>query len=181
MLIHSEPFFDNTRIEIVNGDDIMLSYKNNSKTSSCMSILDRWKRQKFWSNVPGCNLIRVMDSDDVLLLRAFLWEANDESLGKKIKYLDKFYYKSYTADYCFSKTESHPKVHSEFSAVWNKFADVLSSAHRLTLDVLDGEAEEYPMTDNFRYLSKDKTKIANKPFLDGSYILVDHVSGKLMI
>lgn len=182
MIIHSEPFFDNTRIEIVNGEDIALSYKNNSKVSSCMSNDGRWKRQEFWQHVPQCNLIRVMNKDDVLLLRAFLWEAVDNETNETVKYLDRIYYKSYPYDFCSYDLQipSHPKITEKFANVWNKFADVRSSNRRLHVTVEKPDwSNQWPMTDTFKYLSVSKTTLSNWPPNDRYYRLGDHRNGTL--
>lgn len=180
MIIHTEPWYDGTELQIVNGEDIMLSYKNNSKVSSCMSNHERWKRTAFWKHVPGAKLIRAM-KDDVLLLRALLWETIDEATGNTVKFLDRVYAKSYPYDYCpsLSQKESHPGIIDAFTAKWQEYADLRSTAKRLITEVkLDSPPEEVPSADTFVYLSEDLTQLSNKSF-GRCYYLGNHITGEL--
>jgi hypothetical protein len=179
MILHSENWFDDIRLEVVNGDDIMLSYKNNSKVSSCMSNADRWKRTKFYSYIPKVSMLRAMQ-DDVLMLRTLIWEAVDAA-GKVIKTLDRLYYTAYPFDYCPTalQTPSHPQIKQKFTDTWQKFADQRTSNRRLTTEVnLPEMYEEFPSVDTFKYLSKTKDTISNLPEYP-AFILTDHIYGQL--
>lgn len=180
MILHKEPWYDGIDLEIVNGEDIMLSYKNNSKVSSCMSNSERWKRAAFWVNVPGLSLIRAM-RDNVLLLRALIWTATDADNGDVIRYLDRIYANAYPFDFCpkHLQVESVDGIRSAFTAKWQEFADVRSSERKLVADVVITKAtKEYPMADTFKWLSADFKKISNR-YIDRSYDLHDHEYGRL--
>ena len=175
MILHKEPWFDDIELQIVNGEDIMKSYANNSKVSSCMSNDGRWIRAKFWKYVPNLSMIRAM-LDDTLLLRALLWVTTDIESGETVKFLDRVYAKSYPYDYCPSSLqhESYTGIISAFTAKWQEFADVKRTSKQLITEVqLTKELEEYPMTDTFFYLTEDKTKLANH-YIHKSYLLQDH-------
>lgn len=182
MILHSEPWFDGIRLEIVNNDDIMLSYKNNSKVSSCMSNHNRWERTKFFSFVPKLSMIRAM-FEDVLMLRALIWEATDID-GAVVKTLDTTYAKSYPYDYCSSTEQilSHPDILTEFSKVWPKFVDVKRSGRRLKTDVLPHELDEYPSIDTFNQMSKTKDALFNySPTAVPCVALNNHVDGRIYL
>lgn len=180
MIVHREPWIDGIELQIVNGDDIMHSYRNNSKVSSCMSNQGRWRRAKFWSYVPDLRLIRAM-RDDVLLLRAFLWLATDYHTGERVRYLDKIYTKSYPYDYCRNELqhESYPEIKERFVERWEDFADVRSSARTLFVKVAPHRKRKaYPMTDRFFYISTDRRTLFNRP-IGACHTMLDHVTGRI--
>lgn len=182
MILHSEPWFDGIRLEIVNGDDIMLSYKNNSKVSSCMSNEDRWKRTKFYSFVPKLTMLRAM-YEDVLMLRTLLWEAVDIN-GIVTKTLDRIYAKSYPYDYCPTHLQqlSHPDILTQFETVWPKFAVVKKSGRRLRTNVTPHELNEYPSMDTFSWMATTKDALFNYyPEYTTVTRLTDHVYGRIYI
>lgn len=180
MILHSEPWFDGIRLEIVNGDDIMLSYKNNSKVSSCMSNEGRWKRTKFYSFVPKLSMLRAM-YNDVLMLRTLLWEAIDIN-GEVTKTLDKIYAKSYPYDYCPSSTQhlSHPDILTEFDKIFTKFTQVKKSGRRLKVDVIPHELEEYPCIDTFSRIAVTKDALFNYAPVDIlTRSMSNHINGRV--
>lgn len=178
MILHSEPWFDGLRLELVNGDDIMLSYKNNSKVSSCMSNEGRWRRTKFYSYVPKLSMLRAM-YNDVLMLRTLVWEATDME-GVITKTLDRIYAKSYPYDYCSASEQilSHPDILTEFDKIYHKFTTVKSSGRKLKVDVLPHELEEYPSIDTFNKLARTKDALFNYyPIGRPVVAVVNHLDG----
>jgi hypothetical protein len=180
MIIHSESWFDGFNIEVVNGNDIMLSYKNNSKVSSCMSNNDRWKRTKFYSYIPQAAMVRVM-RDGVLFLRALLWKSTDIETGSTVKYLDNIYYRSYPYDYAPKDMQlpSNPEIYNRFLTVWQKFAHVRNSNKSLMVEVNVHRRKAYPCIDTFKYLSFNKDKLYNRFSKDVAYRVTNHTTGIL--
>ncbi|RPI82441.1 MAG: hypothetical protein EHM34_06920 [Nitrosopumilales archaeon] len=178
MILHEEHFDGKIRLQIVNGDDIMKSYKNCSKVSSCMSEKGRWKRTKFYSYVPDCSLIRLMRGN-ILMLRALLW-ATKNTKGKTVKVLDGIYYKDYPNN-CLVMKPSIIGIGDDFLKIWKKFADTRSTyGTKLTVGVNPlPERMLYPSLDTFQYMSKDKTKISNHLLDYDGWLLDDYENGRL--
>lgn len=177
-ILHTESFEDDIRLEIVDGLDIMESYKNNSKVSSCQSRSDRWQYTEFYSHVRGAQLIRLM-RDDVLVLRALYFHTNEG-----VKILGRSYARAYPYDYCsyHEQNESVPGIIERFEPWRKKFItqNPLIYTNRYTLNVDADNLKYYPCGDIFAYLSADRSKLTNlADYKNGFYSLSDFSGGCL--
>lgn len=173
MIVQSEKYNKDLRIQVVNKDHIMKTYQNNKLVSSCMSNDSRWQRMKFLSYVEGAHLFRIMKGRDVVL-RSLLWVSGD------IKLLDKVYFKSYPYDYCLPVEQkiSYPNIWNIFLEVWKDFATHRDTTKYITLPIAPHKlVEEYPMLDTFRYLNRLKTELSNT--FNNGFVLTDHIRGNL--
>lgn len=175
MILHEEHFDGKLKLQLVNGDDIMRSYKNRSKASSCQSSLDRWKATKFYSFVPGISMLRVM-RHNILMARALIFEG--ETDDGKLRIPGKIYTRKYGRDYCHynSCPESMEGITVEFKDALKRFIDVMQTHKRLELEILP-HPEIYPCIDVVKYANRPITVLSNHEFR-GGWDLTDHEYGE---
>lgn len=167
MILEKLKLKDGLKLEIVNKDDIMLSYKNHKLVSSCMSSKGRWKYTKLYNYVKDLKLLRIMHKD-ILVLRALLWNVFDTD--GKFKFLDSVYYKNYCDGehswgyYCSRclRPVAHPSAYEQFKEIWPKFADVRNTNKRIYAEVLPNKVKIWPYMDTLEFYNPASRLLSNK-------------------
>jgi hypothetical protein len=167
MILETLKLKDKLKLEIVDGEDICLSYKNNKLVNSCMNRYGAWRFTNLYKYVKDLKLLRMMNGDD-LVLRALLWTVRDEE-NQKFTYVDRVYKDGLqlTRDrnglLCFNGYErvAHPTAYEQFKNVWPKFADVRNTAKRIFAELRPNRVKIWPYMDTFTYVNTDTKMLSN--------------------
>lgn len=174
MILEKHNLQDKLRLEIVNGADIVESYKNKKYVSSCMSNRGRWKYTNLYKYIDGLSLLRIMKGDD-LRLRALIWSVLDEE-GSKFKFLDRVYdghsYCECTGETCKcildAQAESlRQSIRAMFPSLWPKYADVRNTAKTVVAKILPNKVKIWPSLDSLVYYNKEKRLLSNSGYYKG--------------
>lgn len=181
---------DGLTLEIVDGEDIILSYKNNKLVDSCMSRSNRWKYAKLYKYVKDLTLLRIMKGND-LALRTLLWHVKDEE-NKPIKFADVVYHKKrtiinecgceerYCDDCCepdYVYKNNCPSAYEQFKELWPKYADVRRTNKRVFAEVLPNKIKIWPYMDTLQYYNPVKRLLSNNYTGDSNWKYYTSVPG----
>lgn len=166
MILEKFNLKDNLRLEIVNGDDIILSYKNTKYVDSCMSRGGRWKYTRLYKYVKNLKLLRIMKDDD-LVLRSLIWNVEDKDKAN-FNLIDTVYYSKRVRersswDCCsnYINKTFFPNAYTQFKEVWSKYADVRRTAKQVFAKLLPNNVKIWPYMDTLTYYNPKRLLLSN--------------------
>jgi hypothetical protein len=163
MILNSLKLDNNLRVEIVDGEDIVESYKNRKYVSSCMSNLDSWEATKFYTYVKDLKLFRIMRGND-LVLRSLLWTVGTTQKFKEQFTLLDTVYATHTDGTPHEEQEPNPvsNIRNIFASVWPQFADKRNTAKKVYAKLGKvPRGTDLPYTDTFLYITPNHKLLCN--------------------
>lgn len=184
---------DESRLKIVEGEDILKYYLHNNYYrpnsscigtlwASCMRYSEKNSYMEIYAKNPDKIKMLVLFSDDgKVKTRALLWESCQDKEGKTYKVMDRIY-SVYDHDMIFFKkwATDNGYIHKfEQSARTENIFNIDGSPQRLNLTVkLDNHVfDYYPYVDSFKYYSRKLGTLSNSDIFSYKYILVQNHGG----
>lgn len=150
--------------ELVDGDDILETYRRADHTSSCMTGTDFSKQERlnFYRTVKDLKLLRLVTCDNRKIVgRALVWTGKDIN-NQTVRVMDRIYVSG----------EEPSKL---FKSCWSKFADVSKDSARNIICTFNVKSDwnklrktgltSFPYLDTFKHTNLTKGLISNKPLI----------------
>lgn len=186
---------DETRLQIVEGDDILKYYHQDNYYkpngsgigalwNSCMRYPQKNNYMEIYSkNSNKIKMLVLLSEDGKVKTRALLWEDCEDRNGNKYKVMDRIY-SIYDHDVVFFKNwalkngyihKLEQSAKSERNFITNEGLKNIE----LSIKIDNCDFDSYPYIDTFKFFSKKFKMLSNSDFFSYKYILIQNHGGLL--
>lgn len=180
---------DVSRLKIVEGEDILKYYKEDSYHinggrygslwNSCMRQSERNRFMKLYSdNVDKVKMLVFFDENEKIRSRALLWQARDHNDKEaRYRFMDRIYsfydhdvdfFKDWAKENGYiTKWEQSAKSERDFD-----LGDRVYSKMSLYVKLENADQEYYPYLDTFKFYNVDKNRFSNSDGFKFDYVLI---------
>jgi hypothetical protein len=163
-ILHNQNLKDNFILQVVDGDDIVNTYRYPGYCQSCMTESTTYKYTRFYTFCKNLRLLRIIKYDTVYL-RALIWRAYDKH-NRKIHIVDRVYeFRTSTFNRDTYKHTIIRPTQAFFDKNWKRFADIRKGSldlDDLRINVSPNKMRTYPYMDTFIFAPEKINYLYNK-------------------